>query len=276
MGLNVKAVRWVALSLFAWASPDPLWAEPVLGRDLIQVAQGRVLNCPDARTVTLVDGSMVRLAGIDVPLPIPGGGQGPLAELARTRLCAEALGLDVTFYRDDQTEGVLRDRYGRLVAYAITADGVWLEGDLLQQGLARVLHTPGMSALADLAILHERAARAARLGIWDEPFYRVHSIDDLDHVTGQFLILEARLCAVTAEAEGWMLALGVGECRPEDRTNARAAALIMGPDKAFFTPGLSLLRRLVGRRLRLRGAMLWRGRPVLHLTHRTAVEPLEG
>jgi micrococcal nuclease len=99
--------------------------------------QATVSAVIDGDTVMLADGRQVRLVGIQAPkLPLdrPEGSPWPLADSARSALAALVLDRTVRLAYG----GTASDRYGRVLAQLHTADGTWVQGELLRQGLARV------------------------------------------------------------------------------------------------------------------------------------------
>jgi hypothetical protein len=59
---------------------------------------------------------------------------------------------------------------------------IWVQEELVSQGLARVYSFPdNRSCIAEL-LARENEARAKRLGVWGSPAYRVQSTDDLDRL----------------------------------------------------------------------------------------------
>ena len=91
----------------------------------------------DGDTLLLENGTEVRLVGIQAPelaLGRAGFKPWPLAEQAKQGLEALALGKMLTLYYG----GRKKDRYGRALAHLLRADGLWLQGELLAAGMARV------------------------------------------------------------------------------------------------------------------------------------------
>ncbi len=64
-----------------------------------------------------------------------------------------------------KTEGVPRDRYGRLLAYVYNADGDLINRVILEKGYAAVFRRSDFS-LKDSFLQAESQARAKRLGLW--------------------------------------------------------------------------------------------------------------
>ena len=147
----------VACSL-VWA---PLWAVEA-GLEAGRTA--RVSGVVDGDTVALDDGVTVRLVGIQAPkLPLgrPGFVAWPLADEAKAALEALALGRRVTLYYG----GRRTDRYGRALAHLYRDDGLWIQGELLALGMARVYSFQDNRAIVPSMLARDAAARMARLGV---------------------------------------------------------------------------------------------------------------
>ena len=99
--------------------------------------EAKAVEIVDGDTLVLEDGRQVRLVGIQAPkLPLgrPDFEPWPLAEVARDELTELALGRDLEL----QYGGRRLDRYGRLLAHLYDRNGLWIQGELLARGMARV------------------------------------------------------------------------------------------------------------------------------------------
>lgn len=119
----------------------------------------------DTINVTVTSGTeRLRLLGIDTPETNhptkPVECFGPEAT-ERLRQLAPA-GTELRLERDTE----LRDRYGRLLVYAFTPDGEFVNEVLVREGFARTLPIdPNRAYRSDLATA-ESAARSERQGLW--------------------------------------------------------------------------------------------------------------
>ena len=116
----------------------------------------------------------MRLAAIEVPpMPLPqqsNRGAAPGGAAAKDALDALAGGDDVVLRRAQAAT----DRYGRIVAYAYTerdGDELFVQGELIAAGFARVGDQVGSRACAAELLARENAARKAKLGLWADPYY---------------------------------------------------------------------------------------------------------
>jgi len=156
---------------------------------------GTVAEIVDGDTLILNDGREIRLVGIQAP-KLPLGRRGfvkwPLADEAQTALAELALGRQV----DLRFTGRERDRHGRWLAHLHRDDGLWLQGAMLARGMARVYSFPDNRGRIAEMINLERTARAARRGIWADPFYAVRRPDEAaDHID-TFQLVEGRVLSV--------------------------------------------------------------------------------
>jgi micrococcal nuclease len=199
----------------------------------------------------LADGRVVRLAGIRVP-----GGDAPrLAAAAQAELRALLDGQAVRLAIAE----VPLDRYGRLVAQVERGDGLWLQGALLERGLAQVQTRPGEAARADRVLAIERAAREARRGLWADAAFTVREAGAAGDV-GRFRIVEGRVLRV-APTERFVY-LNFGADWRSDFTVRIAKDLT----RRLASAGLDAAG-LTGRRIEIRGVVLEAGGPLIELSH---------
>src|SRR3546814_9669358 len=85
-----------------------------------------------------------------------------------------------------------------------TPEGVWVQGEMLRRGMARVYTFADNRALVAEMLALEREARAARRGIWGHPFYAVRRHDALDRHIGTFQLVEGRSEEHTSELQSLM------------------------------------------------------------------------
>ncbi len=152
----------------------------------------------DGDTLVLGDGRQVRLVGIQAPkLPLgrPNFPTWPLAEEAKAALGALTLGRALKLVYTGRSG----DRHGRQLAhiYGAGQEGgeLWVQGALLERGMARVYSFPDNRALVAEMLGRERAARAARRGIWDDPFYAVRTDREAGADIGTFQLIEGTVRA---------------------------------------------------------------------------------
>ncbi|HZA65386.1 MAG TPA: thermonuclease family protein [Geminicoccaceae bacterium] len=205
----------------------------------------------------LADGRAVRLAGIRIPT---GGGAdrdvGRWAERARAELSRLLDGEEVRLARAEAAP----DRYGRLVAQIKRRDGLWVQGALLEAGLAQVQTRPGEAARAEAMLEIERGARAARRGLWAEPGFAVREASAALGEIGRFGIVQGQVIRV-APTERFVY-LNFGADWRSDFTVRIAKELA----RRLASSGLDV-EGLGGRRVEIRGFVLEAGGPLIELSH---------
>src|SRR5262245_6712559 len=213
----------------------------------------KVRAITDGRSFILEDGREVRLAGIEVPQPPAPGESGPRAEAGlAARAALESILADrmVDLYQN----GTVGDRYGRnLALVSVAGDGARrsVAHEMLGRGFARVSARVGDRACAAELLAQERAARAAKLGLWGTPYYAVLPADNaaaLAAERGRFTLAEGMVWSVR-ESGGtiyinfgrrWAQALTVTISKRDERAFAAAAAGVEP-------------KKLEARRVRVRG-----------------------
>jgi len=227
-----------------------------------------VASVIDGDSLTLADGRTVRLVGIQAP-KLPKGRPNfqtwPLAEKAQAALRELVAGQRVTL----AFGGARQDRYGRVLAHLARADdGLWIEGALLQQGLARVYTFPDNRAAAPAMYALEAEARAAHRGIWADPFYAILAPEQaLEHIDG-FEIVEGRIVEAARVSSGVYLNFGA-DWRTAFTLHLRSDAL-----KLFRAEGVDPLA-LKGARVRVRGYIRRdHERAVIDISHPEEIERL--
>ncbi|MBX6321797.1 MAG: thermonuclease family protein, partial [Rhodospirillaceae bacterium] len=186
----------------------------------------------------------------------------PLAEAAREGLSRLVAG---------QTErlgygGRREDRHGRLLAH-LWVDGVWVQGEMLARGLARVSTLPDARALGRDMLAREAEARAAGRGLWAEPIYAVRPADAVDAgaEAGRFAIVEGQVRE--AAAVGRRVYLNFGADYRSDFT----AVVVPAARPLFSAEGLDPLA-LAGRTVRVRGWVDALNGPMIEVTHPEQIE----
>jgi len=238
------------------------------GQDTIATARaGAVI---DGRTFKLADGREVRLAAIEVPrADAPAShAAGKAAQRTLAQLIA---GHRVTLKR----VGTKTDRYGRLFAIAfVQRDGSEhaVQHDLVAAGHARVSSRIGDKDCATDLLAAEQAARAAKLGLWADPYYGTKQAEapaDILAERGRFALVEGKVLSV--RASGGTIYVNFG--RRWSRDFAVTISRSKRSQRAFAAAGLEP-KALSGRRIRVRGWIEVRGGPRIYAARPEQIEIL--
>jgi len=240
---------------------------PAAAAALESDGSGRAVEIVDGDTLLLEDGREVRLVGIQAPkLPLsrPNFRKWPLADEARDALSALALGRTLTLSYGGQRT----DRYRRLLAHLHDADGKWIQGEMLRQGMARVYSFADNRALVAEMLALEGEARAARRGIWRHPFYYIRDAMELSGDVGGFHVVEGTVRAV-ATVRRWTYLNFSDDWRTDFTVSIGSAARRLFLDAGFD------LATLEGRRIRVRGWIDSRNGPMIEASHPEQIEALD-
>ncbi len=224
------------------AIADGVWSAPAT---VASVASDGLLE--------LADGRIVRLAGIR----LPDADRAPdLARQGREALAALLEGREIQL--DDA--GLTQDRYGRLVAQVQRQDGLWLQGSLLERGLAQVQTRPGEASRAAAMLARERAARDSGLGLWAQATFAPRPTDRLAGLVGSFQIVQGRVVRV-APTERFVY-LNFGRDWRTDFTLRVPRDTV----RSLRQAGVDV-EQLAGRAIEVRGYVLEAGGPLMELSH---------
>lgn len=207
--------------------------------------------------LALADGREVRLAGIRLP---GGPAAGAAAARARAGLAGLAEGRAVRLGLAAQAH----DRYGRLVAQLERADGLWLQGRLLEQGLVQVQTRPGETERAPAMLGLERQARAAGRGLWADPDQAPREVEVATGTVGAFQIVRGRIERVHATDRYVYLNFGADW--------RRDFTLRLQPDRLGLDP--ADLAGLAGQEVEARGLVLDAQGGLISLSHGEQFEVL--
>ena len=258
--------RLVLGGLAAWAAPARLQARP---KAPDAPAPGQVAYVYSGDSFTLKDGRRVRLGSIEAPRPARSGVRAqPLADVARAALERRILGKTVQFTNP------VPDRFSRIRAQAFVTGGgadkpVWVQGNLIARGLARVRTWRDDHALAAQLLALEALARAHKRGLWALAFYAVRTPQNVAAAIGSFQIVQGRV--VDAVRVRGRVYLNFGADWRKDFT------ISIGPrDTRRFARAGIVLEGLSGALVRARGMIRAQNGPILYLDHPQALEVLQG
>ena len=257
----MRAVRFVLIAAVAAA----LWASPAAAdgpKSLPIIARGII--------AAVIDGAVIRVEGIDVDIrlvsiqapKLPKGRIGfvtwPLAEEAREALSSLVQGRTVTLH----SGATPRDRNGRILAHLVRDDGMWVQSEMLRRGWARVYTFADNRRFAADLYAAERAAREAKLGIWNDEYYAVRDADpgSLAKDVGTFQVVEGRVISA-AKVRGRTY-LNFGEDYRSDFTATIPPDAASTFRRSKFDP-----LELEGKVIRVRGYLRDYNGPVIDLTH---------
>ena len=228
----------------------------------IAIAKAQVVRIDKDGTLILRDGRTVILEGVRLPSADQPETPFTAQSLQALRPLAMAAPLILS------TTSPQQDRYGRLRVQAF--DHVWLQIALLERGLARVQITPDRQECAPDLYEAEGRARAASLGLWALPQYRVRQTTSLTaDLAGSFQLVEGKVSNVSIHD-------GRAFIDFSDDYHHGFSATVAPEDRKTFRKAGFALEDLVDRHVRLRGIIeLFGGRPEIALSNPFQIEILD-
>jgi endonuclease YncB( thermonuclease family) len=264
-GRAVFLLSLTCVSFAATAAGAEAW--PACSGPNITPISSEATNARDGATFRIKDGREVRLAGVIAANSLDGDSiAANRATAALERLIA---GKRVLLYAATDAS----DRYGRILAQVALADGgAWVQGSLVSDGMLRVSPEAGEPACGEPLILRERAARAARAGLWSETRFAVESADNLaalNAAIGRFAVVEGRVTRIGETAAKTYL--DFGRRYTEDFT-----LIVPREARAEFRAAGIDLKALRGKRVRGRGVLISSGGPAIEIRKPASIEIVQG
>lgn len=264
----MRGLKRFILALWLWSAAALAVAgpAPVLPEGFARFDAGRAVSVIDGDTLVLDDGREVRLVGIQAPkLPLGRAGfkAWPLADEARELLRELAEGAELALH----SGGARMDRHGRVLAHLVRADGLWIQGEILRRGMARVYSFPDNRKGVTEMLALEAAARARGDGIWAHAFYAIRNKDSVKRHMDGFQVVEDRVHRV-AQVRNITYLNFEDDWRRDftiklDRRTAQAIRRLSGE-----------LEKLAGQRVRVRGWVKWENGPMIEINHPEQIELL--
>lgn len=236
--------------------------------DLKDAGKATIVEILNPESLLLEDGRAIRLVGTLAPRTETRWAQAmglndKIAAALNDRLLGKEVALRIATRE--------RDRYGRLLTHVFvgnTDSPVWVQEELVRDGLAMVYSFADNRDCVRELQAAERAARESGAGFWEQGVFRVRDAGDLDSLDGlaySFQIIEGRVTDV-AESRG-RIYLNFGEDWRTDFT-----ATVAPSDLDSFSGSGIKLPDLDGRVIRVRGWLERRNGPLIEVTHPEQIE----
>ena len=249
----MAALRCLLAALLLALFAAPLWAAPDF-RDGGPVEAARII---DGESVLLKDERVLRLVDIDVP------SRGALAAEAKAALAELLAGRSLTV----KFAGSEKDRQGRLLAQ-LYADTLWVQGELLGRGLARVAGSADQRIGLHEMLAIERRARSARRGLWSDASFAIVPAEEAGHHAGSFALATGTVAGVSTSSNGLLLFFGAD--------THTGLVLSVAPDVARLCRDSGFdLAALAGKPVLTRGYIDGSRRPTIAITYPEQIEVLK-
>ena len=267
LGAIFGACLSAGLSAAGAQSPDTGSRDAAAFATLAIAETETVVEIVDGDTLVLADGRQVRLVGLQAPkLPLgrPGFKAWPLAEDAKAVLGELTLGRAVTLGYG----GRRGDRHGRALAHLFDETGLWIQGALIDRGMARIYSFSDNRALVPEMLAREAAARAAGRGIWALHAYAVRDAAAVPARLSGFELVEGRVAETATVRKRTYLNFGA------DWRSDFTVSLAPKARKLFEAEGIDPLSYR-GKLVRVRGWLKSYNGPLIEATHPEQIEVIE-
>jgi len=228
------------------------------------LSAGKVVRVVDGRSFVLEDGHEARVAAIEVPSGVSGP---PAQAAAGAKAALESMLIGQSVELRGPSPAV--DRYGRTVSFVeLAGSGRPVAQSMVARGHARVGPQVGNAACAAELLSRERVARAARLGLWAEPYYDIIEARNgsrLLAARGHFGVAEGKVLSV--RESGGTIYLNFGRRWSE----ALTVTISKRQERIFADAGI-WPARLENRAVRVRGWIEERNGPRIEASQPEQIE----
>jgi micrococcal nuclease len=266
----MKAILGFFLALASLFIISPALAQALPKGDfeeLRQVGTGTVTQIISPSAVQLKTGEIVRLSGLNFP-DYSEDNAGAFSLLAVKVLKDMLDGQQMVIYQTRNKSVGRMNRMGHSLAHLVRAsDGAWVQGSLLQLGLALVQTDQGNPEMAEQMLKLEAQARIEKIGLWENTIHILRAEETPEHI-GEFVIVEDQVESVALKNN--RLYMNFGKNWKKDFTVTVSPESKRNFNKAGLNP-LDWNKRT----LRVRGVLDELNGPNLEIEHPGAIETID-
>lgn len=220
----------------------------------------------NGKSFITTSGDTVRLAGIEAPnmqeknTPSHHGRPGePLGEEAQQTLSSHILRKQVRIVYD-----TTRDRHNRILGQVYDMHGHWIQGEMLEAGMAMAYSfsdTPHETIEAMLRTEHH--AQHNHASIWANPYYRIITPQETGEFINRFKLVEGNVVSVNHYHDNIYINFS-------EHWKGNFAVFIARKYASSFTA--KFLDSLTGSKVRVRGWIHYHNAPMIDITHPEQIE----
>lgn len=266
----MSAILGIFLALASFLFVAPAQAQTLARgnfEDLRQTGSGLVMQVISPSTIQLKSGEIVRLSGIYFP-DYSEDEAGPFSLLAVKILKDMLEGQQVTLYQTRNKEMGRINRMGHALAHVVrNSDQTWIQGSLLQLGLAMVQTDQATPEMAQQMLALEETARTEKTGLWEKTLYILKPAETEAHI-GEYVIVQGLVESVALKNN--RLYMNFGKNWKDDFT-----VTVSPEDKRNFSKaGINPLD-WSKRTLRVRGVLTELNGPNMEIDHPDAIVQID-
>lgn len=239
--------------------------------DLVQLQKNPVPETVsviiDPLTFVGKSGTVYQLSGLDCPGLLDGDTAPALA--AQKRLSELLLGKDIKLFGTKKENTGRTNRLGHhLVQVVKVQDQIWVQGQLLSEGLVRVRTTASNPEMAAALLAAEQSARSKKIGLWGQTSYRIRSSEDTADSLNSFQLIEGTVKRTAIKTNTIFVNFG------EDWQTDFTIGIPSTTRRLFARQNIDPLQ-LTGRHIRVRGWVRYYNGPYIEIDHPEQIELLD-
>lgn len=220
----------------------------------------KIKQAIDAITLLSETGEIYSLTGLNIP------DDNDTAPKTQKRLTELTAGKNCTIYQTRNEKVGRINRMNQILGhFTCGKDDIWIQGTLLNEGLARVRTTPENDQLATMMLILESAARGRKQGLWSLPVNAPLPHDKADTRINSFEIVEGKIFATAQNRDA--IFLNFTSDWKSDFSIGIPAKL-----RRDFSKSRIDLMSLKGKTVRVRGWMRNYNGPYIELDHAEQLE----
>jgi hypothetical protein len=228
--------------------------------DMKLIAVGTVADVPRENIIKFDDGTVYKLENIRVPVNY--------FPVVIAYLKKKLLGKKVGIYVNPSSLATKFDDVGNKLGQGVTEDGIWIEADLVSQGMAWVTSSLYERDLVLPLYKYEEQARRKKLGLWVDPRYDLKNSKTIQGTYGSFQVFQDVVKSVNITST--YIFINFGRDYEKDFTIAMQrdiCKLFTDAPRGNLDP-----RYWIGHEIRIRGWVQKHDGPMIQLTHPQQVE----
>lgn len=232
------------------------------------VKEEQIVKIIDPITIQFKNGELAALSGLDIPdytLHEPG----PLSQSAMVVLRDQLLGEMVSCYGVKNQKDGLKNRMNQRLCQIIKKDGqIWMQGLLLELGIARIRTTHTNTDMIAQMRAAEKKAENAKAGLWASPQYKTLTADQAAKADNSYALIQGKV--YSASKHGSTLYLNFTKNWRKDFTIQIPSSAL----RRFRKQGIDPLT-LQNKTLRVRGWVQSYNGPYIEIDHPARIEIIE-
>jgi len=214
----------------------------------LTTAKARVTTVIDGLTLIVNKADTINLSAIYIPWEYPDS-QGEYGARAKKYLEDNLTDKFIRIYQVRNNDRALKNALGHDEGYIVREDGLFIQQDMVEKGLAFAYPSQSHNAVADILYAAEAKARIDKVGFWADDQWKIISADNANEAElNRFAIVEGTVKKVASRNN--VIYLNFGDNWKDDFTVSMSSDL----RRTFAKSNINVMQ-LGGQTIRARGWM---------------------